>query len=548
VSIGQALLSVSDKRGIVGLARALHARGVALLSTGGTAKAIADAGVPVTDVGSYTGFPEMLDGRVKTLHPRVHGGILARRDLASHRDALAAHGIPAIDLVVVNLYPFRETVAKPDVTLDEAIENIDIGGPAMVRSAAKNWAHVGIVVDPGDYDAIVAELQANGDALSDATRFRLAQKAFAHTSAYDGAIANWLTAREPDGSARAFPSSLRYAGELVQALRYGENPHQQAAFYRDDAPRAGSIASCRQLQGKELSYNNIADADAAWECVKAFDGIACVIVKHANPCGVAIAASTLEAYRKAFATDPTSAFGGIIAFNRAVDAATLEAVAAQFLEVLIAPAYTDDALRAIEHKANVRVLEIPLSAFSPLPPTRERPGASSPLPRAGEGPGVRVSAQAALDFKRVGGGLLVQTADVDDIAASDLRVVTRRKPTAEQVEDLLFAWRVAKFVKSNAIVFCAGGRTLGVGAGQMSRVDSTRIAAIKAANARLDLAGSVVASDAFFPFRDGLDVVADHGAVAVIQPGGSVRDDEVIAAADERGVAMVFTGVRHFRH
>jgi phosphoribosylaminoimidazolecarboxamide formyltransferase/IMP cyclohydrolase len=520
--VAQALLSVSDKSGLVDFARGLVARGVTLLSTGGTASALAAAGLPVTDVGRYTGFPEMLDGRVKTLHPKIHGGILARRDLAAHAEALRAHGIPTIDLVVVNLYPFRQTVARPGCTLDDAIENIDIGGPAMVRSAAKNWAHVGVVVDPADYASLLQELDAGGGALSEATRFRLARKAFAHTAAYDGAIANWLTAREPDGSAHAFPQSFRYAGELVQTLRYGENPHQQAAFYRDEAPPAGAIAGCRQLQGKELSYNNIADSDAAWECVKSFDTPSCVIVKHANPCGVASAGSTLEAYRLAFATDPTSAFGGIIAFNRAVDAATVEAVAAQFLEVLIAPSYTPDALALIERKKNVRVLEIAVD------PSR--------------------ASSTALDFKRVGGGLLVQTADTHDATQADVRVVTSRKPSAQQLDDLLFAWRVAKFVKSNAIVYAAGGRTLGIGAGQMSRVDSTRIAAVKAQSAGLALAGSVVASDAFFPFRDGLDVAADQGAVAVIQPGGSVRDDEVIAAANERDVAMVFTGVRHFRH
>ncbi len=520
--VTQALLSVSDKTGLVELARALASRGIRLLSTGGTARAIADAGLPVTDVGAYTGFPEMLDGRVKTLHPKVHGGILARRDVAAHADALAAHGIPAIDLVVVNLYPFRETVAKPGCTLDDAIENIDIGGPTMVRAAAKNWPHVGIVVDPADYPAIVAELARAGNALSDATRFSLARKAFAHTAAYDGAIANWLTARSPDGTAETFPQSFRYAGERVQSLRYGENPHQSAAFYRDEAPLPGTIATFRQRQGKELSYNNIADSDAAWECVKSFDATACVIVKHANPCGVALGSSTLEAYRRALSTDPVSAFGGIIAFNRPVDAATLEAVAAQFVEVLIAPGYADDALAVIGQKKNVRVLEIP-------------------LPPAG-------AAAAQLDFKRIGGGLLVQTGDARNVAPAELRVVTKKAPTAAQLADLMFAWRVAKFVKSNAIVYCRGGMTLGVGAGQMSRVDSTRIAASKAANAKLDLAGSAVASDAFFPFRDGLDVVADQGAAAVIQPGGSVRDDEVIAAADERDIAMVFTGVRHFRH
>jgi phosphoribosylaminoimidazolecarboxamide formyltransferase/IMP cyclohydrolase len=556
--IAQALLSVSDKTGLEDFARGLAARGVALLSTGGTAKALAAAGLAVTDVGAYTGFPEMLDGRVKTLHPKVHGGILARRDLASHREAIGQAGIPTIDLVVVNLYPFRETIAKPGCTLDDAIENIDIGGPAMVRSAAKNWAHVGIVVDPADYPALLAELDACGGALGEATRFRLAQKAFAHTAAYDGAIANWLTARGPDGAERGFPQSFRYAGELAQPLRYGENPHQRAAFYRDERAPAGTMATFRQLQGKDLSYNNIADGDAAWECVKAFDAPACVIVKHANPCGVATAATTLEAYRKAFATDPTSAFGGIIAFNRPVDAASVEAVSAQFVEVLIAPSYTADALAAIMRKANVRVLEIPLPESGvrrDFPGTHGASGAADARkvesdPTFGAA-GERKSGSdpnSRLDFKRVGGGLLVQTVDDRATAAADLKVVTRKAPTPGQVDDLLFAWRVAKYVKSNAIVYCADGRTLGIGAAQMSRVDSTRIAAIKARNAGLALDGSVVASDAFFPFRDGLDVVADNGAVAVIQPGGSVRDDEVIAAADERGIAMVFTGVRHFRH
>jgi len=520
--VAQALLSVSDKSGIVELARGLVALGVALLSTGGTAKALADAGIPVTDVGTYTGFPEMLDGRVKTLHPKVHGGILARRDVAAHRDALARHDIPTIDLVVVNLYPFRETIARPGCTLDDAIENIDIGGPAMVRSAAKNWAHVGVVVDPADYGAVLDELRRNGNTLSDALRFRLMQRAFAHTAAYDGAIANWLTARDAHGAVQGFPQSLSLTGEKLQEMRYGENPHQRAALYREPSPLAGSLASYRQLQGKELSYNNVADADAAWTCVTRFVEPTCVIVKHANPCGVASAANTLDAYVNALATDRTSAFGGIIAFNRDVDAATLDAVAAQFVEVVIAPGYTDDALAVMARKQNVRVLQVA-------------------LPVAG-------ASAEAWDWKRIGGGFLVQTSDARDVTRQDLKVVTRVPPTGAQVDDLLFAWRVAWFVKSNAIVYCAGARTLGIGAGQMSRVDSTRIAAIKAQSAGLSLAGSVVASDAFFPFRDGLDVVADNGAVAVIQPGGSVRDDEVIAAADERGIAMVFTGVRHFRH
>jgi phosphoribosylaminoimidazolecarboxamide formyltransferase/IMP cyclohydrolase len=519
--IAQALLSVSDKTGLVDFAQGLARLGVRLLSTGGTAKGLAAAGLKVVEIGDYTGFPEMLDGRVKTLHPKVHGGILARRDVPAHAVALEKHAIPPIDLVVVNLYPFRETVAKPGCTLEDAVENIDIGGPAMVRSAAKNWQHVGVVVDPADYPALLAELERNGGALGVETRFALARKAFSHTAAYDGAISNWLTARAPDGSATTFPDVFNLQANKVQALRYGENPHQDAAFYRDLAPAPGTIATFRQLQGKELSYNNIGDADAAWECAKTFAEPACVIVKHANPCGVAIAASPLEAYRKALTTDPVSAFGGIIAFNRAVDAATLDAVAAQFLEVLVAPAYAADALDVIKQKKNVRVLEVAL-------------------------PAAPVAAQ--LDLKRVGGGLLVQTADARNVLPAELRVVTKKAPTAAQTADLMFAWRVAKFVKSNAIVYCADGRTLGVGAGQMSRVDSTRIAAMKAKNADLPLAGSVVASDAFFPFRDGLDVVADNGAVAIIQPGGSVRDDEVIAAADERGIAMVFTGVRHFRH
>jgi len=521
-TVTQALLSVSDKTGIVDFARALAARGIRLLSTGGTARLLVEHDIAALDVGSYTGFPEMLDGRVKTLHPKIHGGILARRDVAAHREALAQHAIPTIDLVVVNLYPFRETVADPRCTLDEAIENIDIGGPSMVRAAAKNWRDVGVVVDPRDYDDVLADLEAHGGALSAALRFRLMQQAFAHTAAYDGAIANWLTARDASGVATGFPASFHYAAAKREDMRYGENPHQRAALYREPAAPPSAIASYRQLQGKELSFNNVADADAAWRCVTAFDEPTCVIVKHANPCGVASAPATLDAYRAAFATDPVSAFGGIIAFNRPVDAATLEAVAGQFVEVLIAPAYAPDAMAAIVQKKNVRVLEVAL------------PDASAP--------------SSEWDFKRVGGGLLVQTGDDRQVHASDLRVVTKAAPTPAQIADLLFAWRVAWFVKSNAIVYCAGQRTLGIGAGQMSRVDSTRIAAIKAGSASLSLAGSVVASDAFFPFRDGVDVVADHGAVAVIQPGGSVRDDEVIAAADQRGLAMVFTGVRHFRH
>jgi phosphoribosylaminoimidazolecarboxamide formyltransferase/IMP cyclohydrolase len=521
--IKTALLSVSDKTGLVEFARGLTSFGVALLSTGGTAKLLRDSGISVTEVSDHTGFPEMLDGRVKTLHPKIHGGILARRDLPAHADALRGASITTIDLVVVNLYPFSQAVARANCTLEDAIENIDIGGPAMVRSAAKNHAHVAVVTDPADYAAILAEMSAAGGAVGETTRFRLAQKAFSHTAAYDGAISNYLTALGSDGARAAFPRRLNLNFELTQALRYGENPHQSAAFYKDLDPAPGSLARYAQLQGKELSYNNIADADAAWECVKSFDSVgknaACVIVKHANPCGVAVAADPIAAYRLAFATDPTSAFGGIIAFNRELDAATAAAVAEQFVEVLIAPQVNVAARAVLAKKQNVRVLEVPLA-----------PGAN------------------AYEMKRVGGGLLVQTADHFSVSAADLKIVTKVKPTPQQTDDLLFAWRVAKFVKSNAIVFCGNGRTLGVGAGQMSRIDSARIAAIKAQNAGLALVGSVVASDAFFPFRDGLDVVAEAGAIAVIQPGGSLRDEEVIAAADERGIAMVFTGHRHFRH
>ncbi len=516
-----ALLSVSDKRGIVAFAQSLHALGFTLLSTGGTAKTLREAQLPIIEVGDYTGFPEMLDGRVKTLHPKVHGGILARRGDAAHMRAIATANIPTIDVVVVNLYPFRETVAKPDCTLEDAIENIDIGGPTMVRAAAKNYESVGIVVDPDDYAALSDELLKNAGTLSHATRFALARKAFSHTAAYDGAISNWLTARDANNAASEYPDQFNASFTKMQALRYGENPHQSAAFYREMPAVPGSIAAAKQLQGKELSYNNIADADAAWECVKAFpENTACVIVKHANPCGVAVAADALSAYKKAFACDPTSAFGGIIAFNREVDAATAEAVSTQFLEVLIAPAYSVAAKALLAKKVNVRVLEIDVTA----------PGAN------------------AYDLKRVGGGVLVQSPDTHLLSKADLKCVSEKNPSPQQLDDLLFVWRVAKFVKSNAIVFAKDGATIGIGAGQMSRLDSARIAGIKAQHAGLSLQGSVAASDAFFPFRDGLDVIADAGAVAVIQPGGSMRDAEVIAAANERGVAMVVTGVRHFRH
>jgi len=506
----RALISVSDKTGIVELARGLAAAGFGILSTGGTAALLAREGVAVTEVSAYTGFPEMLDGRVKTLHPKIHAGLLARPDQQAE---LARAGLEPIELLVVNLYPFEATVAKPGCSVEEAIENIDIGGPAMLRAAAKNHGAVAAVVDPADYARVLSELKNTGK-VSDETRFALAQKVFAHTAAYDGAIANYFASRGAD-----YPEVLSLQFRKLQDLRYGENPHQSAAFYRDARPVPGSLAGYRQLQGKELSYNNIADADAAWECVKQFDEAACVIVKHANPCGVALAGTPHDAYVKAFKTDPVSAFGGILAFNRPLDRSAAEAVGQQFAEVIIAPRVADDARKYLATKTNLRVLELAISHET-----------------------------QAHEFKRVGGGLLVQSTDAGTISKNDLRVVTKRAPDDTEMADLLFAWKVAKFVKSNAIVFCADGMTLGVGAGQMSRVDSVRIAALKAQSAKLSLHGSAVASDAFFPFRDGVEVLANAGASAVIQPGGSVRDDEVIAAANERGVAMVFTGVRHFRH
>jgi len=517
------LISVSDKTGLVEFARGLAGFGVAMLATGGTAKLLKDSGIKVTEVSDHTGFPEMLDGRVKTLHPKIHAGILARRDSPAHVSAINAAGIAPIDLVVVNLYPFGQAVARPGCTPEEAIENIDIGGPAMVRSAAKNHTHVAVVTDPADYSAVLKEMQAANGSIGATARFKFAQKAFSHTAAYDGAISNYLTSLAADGTRAVFPQRLNLNFELMQMLRYGENPHQNAAFYKDLEPAPGSLARYTQLQGKELSYNNIADADAAWECVKTFGSFdnkaACAIIKHANPCGVAIAVNAIDAYRLAFATDPTSAFGGIIALNRELDAATAQVVSEQFVEVLVVPKVSAGAKEALAKKENVRVLEVPLAAGANL-----------------------------FDTKRVGGGLLVQTPDKLNINAAQLKVVTKVKPTPQQQDDLLFAWCVAKYVKSNAIVFAGHGQTLSVGAGQMSRVDSARIAAIKAKHAGLSLAGSVVASDAFFPFRDGLDVVAEAGAIAVIQPGGSLRDEEVIAAADERGIAMAFTGYRHFRH
>ena len=530
-----ALLSVSDKTGIVEFAQQLHALGIRLLSTGGTAALLQQAGLPVTEVAEVTQFPEMLDGRVKTLHPKVHGGLLARRDLPAHMAALQAHGIDTIDLLVVNLYPFEATVAKPGCTLADAIENIDIGGPAMVRSAAKNWQDVGVVTAADQYGAVLAELKSAGK-LSNPLRFALSVAAFNRIAQYDGAISDYLSSVqfEAEKLSEAYvPERALFGGQSnghftkVQDLRYGENSHQQAAWYRDLHPAPGSLAMGVQLQGKELSYNNIADADAAWECVKSFDVPACVIVKHANPCGVAVGQDAHEAYAKAFQTDPTSAFGGIIAFNRPVDRAAAEAVSKQFVEVLMAPGFSAEALEIFKPKANVRLMRIALPA-----------GGATDWDNG----------RNAIESKRIGSGLLLQTADNHTLRLADLQVVTTRQPTPEELQDLLFAWNVAKFVKSNAIVFCKNGMTMGVGAGQMSRLDSARIASIKAEAARLSLQGTAVASDAFFPFRDGLDVVVDAGATCVIQPGGSMRDQEVIDAANERGVAMVFTGVRHFRH
>ncbi len=519
VAVRRALLSVSDKTGLLEFAKALAAHGVELLSTGGTAKALRDAGLAVKDVSDHTGFPEMMDGRVKTLHPKVHGGLLGR---AGIDDAvMAEHGIEAIDLLVLNLYPFAKVSMDPSSTFEDVIENIDIGGPAMLRSAAKNFARVAVATDPAQYAGIVDELEANGGALSAKTRFRLAVAAFNNVAFYDACISNFLSAKQDDGSHAQFSAQANGNFVKVMDLRYGENPHQQAAFYRDLWPAPGSLATFTQLQGKELSYNNIADSDAAWECVRQFDAPACVIVKHANPCGVAVGVACGDAYELAYATDPTSAFGGILAFNTRLDAATCKAILdRQFVEVLIAPDYDEGALEYARKKANVRVLRIPMAKPSP----------------------------GFIDTKRVGSGMLMQTADDRVITRDDLKVVTKLAPTEAQFADLLFAWKVAKFVKSNAIVYAKESRTIGVGAGQMSRVYSARIAGIKAFDANLQVEGSVMASDAFFPFRDGIDAAADAGIKAVIQPGGSMRDAEVIAAADEHGLAIVFTGVRHFRH
>jgi phosphoribosylaminoimidazolecarboxamide formyltransferase/IMP cyclohydrolase len=515
--ISRALVSVSDKTGIVEFCRALHQMGIEILSTGGTFKTLADNHIPAVEVSDYTGFPEMMDGRVKTLHPKVHGGILARRGIDDA--VMAANGIQAIDMVVVNLYPFTQTIAKPDCDFETAIENIDIGGPTMIRAAAKNHHDVAVVVDPTDYAAILGELHDQQGQINAQTRFNLALKSFAHTAAYDTAIANYL------GKINniQFPATLNLQFEHLQALRYGENPHQNAAFYQEKNPAIGTIASAKQLQGKELSYNNIADADAALECVKSFtDKPTCVIVKHANPCGVAQADDLLTTYNLAYATDPTSAFGGIIAFNQELDEVTAaEIIKRQFVEVIIAPTVGVAAQTVLAAKQNIRVLECGVWAATPV---------------------------VALDFKRVAGGLLVQDHDNGQITANDVQIVSKRAPTEAELADLLFAWKVAKFVKSNAIVYCKNGQTIGVGAGQMSRVYSARIAGIKAADEGLEVPGSVMASDAFFPFRDGIDAAAQAGITAVIHPGGSVRDNEVIAAADEHNIAMVLTGMRHFRH
>jgi len=514
-NVRRALVSVSDKRGLIPFVTGLTELGVEVLSTGGTCKQLRDAGLKVIEVSEKTGFPEIMDGRVKTLHPVIHGGLLGRR--GTDEAVMDKHGIEPIDLLVVNLYPFEQTIAREDATIDEAIENIDIGGPAMIRAASKNHDGVAVVVEPDDYESILENLK--NDDLSLQSRRRLAAKAYAHTASYDTAITKYLSSSLGDD---ALGQRHLYSGNLSVRMRYGENPHQNAAFYVDQQVPAGSLAAANQLQGKALSYNNIADSDAALECVKQFDNPACVIVKHANPCGVAVADNILDAYDKAFKTDPTSAFGGIIAFNRPLDVKTAEAIVdRQFVEVIVAPAFEADALPVIAAKKNVRVLETGEWSSTALP---------------------------GFDFKKVSGGLLVQNTDLGVITESDLKVVTDLAPTPEQIQDMLFAWTVVKYVKSNAIIFCKDNMTIGVGAGQMSRVYSTKIAAIKAADEGLEIKGSVMASDAFFPFRDGIDAAAKTGISAIIQPGGSMRDDEVIQAANEHGLAMVFTGMRHFRH
>ena len=515
--VTRALVSVSDKTGIVEFCRALSQHNIEILSTGGTARILAENDIPVIEIANYTGYPEMMDGRVKTLHPKVHGGILGRRGIDD--EIMTANGINAIDMVVVNLYPFEQTIAKPDCDLATAIENIDIGGPTMIRAAAKNHKHVAVVIDPIDYQDILSELTENKAMLCQETRFKLAQKSFAHTAKYDTAIAAYLgKISNPE-----FPETLNLQFHQIQSMRYGENPHQNAAFYQESTPISGTIAAAKQLQGKALSYNNVADSDAALECVKSFtEQPTCVIVKHANPCGVAQTDSLLSAYQLAYTTDPTSAFGGIIAFNQELDDITAKKIIGQqFVEVIIAPTISKTAQSVLSEKANIRVLECGIWTSGNEP---------------------------TLDFKRVAGGLLVQDTDHGQISVAELKTVSKRAPTKQELEDLLFAWKVAKFVKSNAIVYCKDGRTIGVGAGQMSRIYSAKIAGIKAADENLEVPGSVMASDAFFPFRDGIDFAAKAGITAVIQPGGSMRDNEVIAAANEHNMAMVFTGMRHFRH
>jgi phosphoribosylaminoimidazolecarboxamide formyltransferase/IMP cyclohydrolase len=514
-NVRRALVSVSDKRGLIPFVTGLRELGVEVLSTGGTCRQLREAGLDVIEVSEKTGFPEIMDGRVKTLHPVIHGGLLGRR--GKDESVMEEHGIEPIDLLVVNLYPFEQTIAREDATIGDAIENIDIGGPAMIRAASKNHDGVAVIVEPDDYESVLEDLK--NDKLSLASRRRLAAKAYAHTASYDTAITGYLSRSLGD---EALGQRFLYSGSLSEKLRYGENPHQDAAFYVDQQAPVGSLAAAKQIQGKALSYNNIADSDAALECVKQFGNPACVIVKHANPCGVAVADNILDAYEKAFKTDPTSAFGGIIAFNRALDAKTAQAIVEkQFVEVIVAPVIDADAAEIVATKKNVRVLE-----------TGSWPNA----------------ANAGFEFKKITGGLLVQNTDLGAITAEDLKVVTDLAPTAEQIQDMLFAWTVVKYVKSNAIIFCKDNMTIGVGAGQMSRVYSTKIAAIKAADEGLEIKGSVMASDAFFPFRDGIDAAAATGISAIIQPGGSMRDDEVIQAANEHGLAMVFTGMRHFRH
>jgi phosphoribosylaminoimidazolecarboxamide formyltransferase/IMP cyclohydrolase len=514
LTVRRALISVSDKRGLIPFVSGLRDLGVEILSTGGTCRALREAGIEVFEVSEKTGFPEIMDGRVKTLHPTIHGGLLGRR--GTDEQVMEEHGIEPIDLLAVNLYPFEQTIASEDATIEDAIENIDIGGPAMIRAASKNHDGVAVVVDPDDYDSVLESMQRNE--LSIDVRRRLAAKAYAHTASYDTAITKYLSNSLGDDP---LGDRILYSGSLVERMRYGENPHQSAAFYIDQQAPMGSLATAEQLQGKALSYNNIADSDAALECVKQFAAPACVIVKHANPCGVAVAGNIHEAYEKAFKTDPTSAFGGIIAFNQPLDATTAKAIIdRQFVEVIVAPAIDDEAATVLSNKKNVRVLKT----------------------------GDWADSAPGFDFKKVSGGLLVQGSDMGKIGESDLKVVTKLAPTPQQIEDMLFAWTVVKYVKSNAIIFCKDNMTIGVGAGQMSRVYSTKIAAIKAADENLEVKGSVMASDAFFPFRDGIDAAAETGIAAIIQPGGSMRDDEVIEAANEHGLAMVFTGMRHFRH